>query len=53
MEEWGMNLKDQLNAASRTKAETKDEQYKKDYKDSYKSAEFIINGIKDALMEKV
>ena len=48
-----MNLKDQLNAASKTKAETVDEQYKKDYKDSYKSAEFIINGIKDTLMEKV
>lgn len=48
-----MNLKDQLNAASRTKAETVNEQYKKDYKVSYKSAEFIINGIKDTLMEKV
>lgn len=47
-----MSLRDELNAVSKTKEEARDKQYKKDYEESYKSAEYVINGIKDTLMEK-
>lgn len=48
-----MSLKDQLNAASRTKAETVNEQYKEDYKRGIFDANGCIEDIKNMLMGKV
>lgn len=48
-----MNLKDQLNAASKTKDETMGEQYKADYKRGIFEANGCIEDIKNMLMKKV